>query len=190
MRSIVDAADAIRRPLRAYRGRCARPLLERERRDGAGGHSDRLAECRLELHPDQDQDRLLQRRRPAGEHEHIQFDFLGYTFQPRRAKNRWGKYFVSFLPAISTKSAKTIRGRFAMADGIHPEQPAPRRPRSSLQPFRAWLDELLRPVLPLEVRQVLRHLTWLSLHGASEIQRFRRLERASMHWLGPSPTRA
>ena len=26
-----------------------------------------------------------------GKHEHIKFDFLGYTFQPRRAKNRWGQ---------------------------------------------------------------------------------------------------
>jgi RNA-directed DNA polymerase len=34
---------------------------------------------------------------------------LGYTFQPRRAKNRYGKHFVSFLPAISTKSANKIR---------------------------------------------------------------------------------
>src|SRR5215207_839488 len=44
-----------------------------------------------------------------GEYEHVAFDFLGYTFQPRRAKNRWGRYFVSFLPAISTKAATAIR---------------------------------------------------------------------------------
>src|SRR2546422_11345820 len=59
--------------------------------------------------PNQDTYHLLQRRRPAGEFEHVKFDFLGYTFQPRRAKNRWGKFFVSFLPAISTKAAKAIR---------------------------------------------------------------------------------
>ena len=35
-------------------------------------------------------------------------DFLGYTFRPRRVKNRWGKFFVSFLPAMSTKAAKTV----------------------------------------------------------------------------------
>ena len=34
------------------------------------------------------------------------FDFLGYAFQPRRAKNWRGKYFVSFLPAISPRSEK------------------------------------------------------------------------------------
>ena len=44
-----------------------------------------------------------------GSIEHIKFDFLGYTFRPRRAKNRRGKWFVSFLPAISNKAAKAIR---------------------------------------------------------------------------------
>src|SRR5215831_9617328 len=42
-------------------------------------------------------------------YENIKFDFLGYSFQPRRAKNRWGKHFISFLPAISAKAAKRIR---------------------------------------------------------------------------------
>jgi hypothetical protein len=41
--------------------------------------------------------------------ECVAFTFLGYTFQPRRAKNRWGKYFVSFLPARSTKAASAVR---------------------------------------------------------------------------------
>ena len=37
------------------------------------------------------------------------FDFLGYTFRPRRAKNKHGKYFISFLPAISNKAKSRIR---------------------------------------------------------------------------------
>lgn len=37
-----------------------------------------------------------------------QFDFLGYSFRPRRAVNQRGQYFVSFLPAISTKAKKKI----------------------------------------------------------------------------------
>lgn len=37
------------------------------------------------------------------------FDFLGYTFRPRKSKNRWGKYFINFTPAISNKAAKAIR---------------------------------------------------------------------------------
>src|SRR5208282_2482631 len=44
-----------------------------------------------------------------GTHEHEKFTFLGYEFRPRRARNHRGKYFVSFLPAISDKAAKAIR---------------------------------------------------------------------------------
>ncbi|MHC2583881.1 RNA-directed DNA polymerase [Bradyrhizobium diazoefficiens] len=41
--------------------------------------------------------------------EHISFDFLGYTFQPRGARDRKGKKFLNFLPATSNKAAKGIR---------------------------------------------------------------------------------
>lgn len=44
-----------------------------------------------------------------GNHEHISFDFLGYTFRPRLAKNKYGKFFVSFLPAMGEKAKKAIR---------------------------------------------------------------------------------
>jgi RNA-directed DNA polymerase len=36
-------------------------------------------------------------------------DFLGYTFRPRRSKNRKGKYFINFSPAVSDKAVKAIR---------------------------------------------------------------------------------
>ena len=69
----------------------------------------RFADCRLELHPEKtkivyckDDDRRL-------EYPCTSFDFLSYTFRPRRSKNRWGKYFINFSPAISKKAAKAIR---------------------------------------------------------------------------------
>ena len=38
------------------------------------------------------------------------FDFLGFTFRPRRARNvGHGEYFVSFSPAVSGKAAKALR---------------------------------------------------------------------------------
>src|SRR5208283_5723766 len=71
--------------------------------------SERLAQCKLELHPEKtkivyckDDDR---RKRYPNE----KFDFLGYTFMARRSKNRWGKHFVNFSPAVSNKAAKEIR---------------------------------------------------------------------------------
>lgn len=44
-----------------------------------------------------------------GDYENISFDFLGYTFKPRHAKNKYGKYYTSFLPAMSDKAQKAIR---------------------------------------------------------------------------------
>lgn len=37
------------------------------------------------------------------------FDFLGYTFRPRSARDRNGKFFVSFSPAVSRKAMKAMR---------------------------------------------------------------------------------
>ena len=44
-----------------------------------------------------------------GNHEYTSFDFLGYTFRPRYAKNKYGKFFTSFLPAISEKAKKALK---------------------------------------------------------------------------------
>jgi len=82
---------------------------ERQARGVLEAIRGRFEQCGLELHPVKTRIVYCKDDDRAGEYEHITFDFLGYTFQPRRAKNRWGKYFVSFLPAISTKAAKAIR---------------------------------------------------------------------------------
>src|SRR5271165_5558461 len=44
------------------------------------------------------------------------FDFLGYTFRPRRSKNRNGKFFINFSPAVSDKAVKAIRGEIRSGD--------------------------------------------------------------------------
>jgi len=51
-----------------------------------------LGECHRELHPEKTRIVYCQDSDPKGQHEHIQFDFLGFTFRPRRAKNRWGNF--------------------------------------------------------------------------------------------------
>jgi RNA-directed DNA polymerase len=44
-----------------------------------------------------------------GSHEHVRFTFLGYTFRPRRARNRSGVLFANFLPAVGDEATKAIR---------------------------------------------------------------------------------
>jgi RNA-directed DNA polymerase len=48
-------------------------------------------------------------RKEEKEYPMITVDFLGYRFQPRMARNKHGKFFVSFLPAVSTKAKNKIR---------------------------------------------------------------------------------
>lgn len=69
----------------------------------------RLAECRLELHPQKTQIVYCKDEDRRGKYPNETFDFLGFTFRPRRSKNRWGKYFINFSPAVSSKAAKIIR---------------------------------------------------------------------------------
>ena len=69
----------------------------------------RLAELGLELNPDKTAIVYCKDANRKGSYEHEQFDFLGYRFRPRLAKNRRGQFFVGFAPAISNTAAKEIR---------------------------------------------------------------------------------
>ena len=70
--------------------------------------AERLAAVGLELHPGKTRIVYCQDADRRGDHEVTSFTFLGYTFRPRLAKNRWGKHFVSFLPAVSKDAVKAM----------------------------------------------------------------------------------
>ncbi len=42
-------------------------------------------------------------------YETTSFTFLGYTFRPRLSKNRFGKHFVNFSPAVSKQACVRMR---------------------------------------------------------------------------------
>ena len=69
----------------------------------------RFAECKLELHPDKTRIVYCKDKKRTGEHHHIQFDFLGYTFRPRSSQSKNGERFLNFLPAVSNKAVKAMR---------------------------------------------------------------------------------
>lgn len=71
--------------------------------------NERMKEVGLELHPEKTNIVYCKDDDRRKEYPLTSFDFLGYTFRPRRSKNRWGKYFINFTPAISNKAAKAIR---------------------------------------------------------------------------------
>jgi RNA-directed DNA polymerase len=70
---------------------------------------ERLRQCKLEAHPQKT--RIVycgKGRQPPEETIPVQFDFLSYSFRPRKAKARNGSLFTGYLPAISRKAAKAI----------------------------------------------------------------------------------
>jgi len=69
----------------------------------------RLKECGLELHPDKTRIVYCQDLHRRQEYEHIRFDFLGYSFRPRRSYDRHGRTFTNFSPAMAPSAAKALR---------------------------------------------------------------------------------
>jgi RNA-directed DNA polymerase len=68
----------------------------------------RFTECGLELSLQKTKIVYCKDSNRREDYPDQKFDFLGYTFRPRRAKERSGKFFVSFIPAISDKAAKSL----------------------------------------------------------------------------------
>lgn len=68
----------------------------------------RLAACRLEVHPQKTKIVYCRRSNRSQDYPQIAFDFLGFTFQPRQAIDRHGGRFLSFLPGVSRKAAREI----------------------------------------------------------------------------------
>ena len=70
---------------------------------------ERLLNCKLELHPEKTKIVYCKDANRKGSGQNEKFDFLGYTFRPRSSRNRQGKLFTNFSPAISDKAKQKIR---------------------------------------------------------------------------------
>jgi RNA-directed DNA polymerase len=81
---------------------------ERQARQVRDALAQRLAQVGLELHPTKTRIVYCKDADRRGDHEVTSFTFLGYTFRPRLARTRWGKHFVSFLPAVSKDAIKAM----------------------------------------------------------------------------------
>ena len=73
--------------------------------------SERFRQCGLEIHPDKSSIVYCKDVNRTEDYSRISFDFLGYTFRPRRCVNPNGQVHVNFLPAISRDSMKEINRR-------------------------------------------------------------------------------
>lgn len=146
----------------------------------------RFEECGLELHPDKT--RMVYCKdddRPGNEDQEIKFDFLGYTFRPRRAKNRRGKFFVSFLPAVSNKASKAMRGTIHdWRMHLKPDKSINDLSNMFNSVIRGWIQYYGR-YYKSELYALLRYLNDKLVHWARrKYKRFQGHRQQAEHWLG------
>jgi hypothetical protein len=68
--------------------------------------------CQLEMHPDKTKIVYCKDGRRKGQYPNTKFDFLGYCFGQKAAKNRErNEVFVGFGPQVSAASLKAMRQR-------------------------------------------------------------------------------
>ena len=82
---------------------------ERQAQLVKGSIEARLKRCKLELHPDKTKIVYCKDDNRRGSYPNEEFDFLGYTFRARPSRNRWGKHFVNFSPAVSRRAVTKMR---------------------------------------------------------------------------------
>ncbi len=68
----------------------------------------RFKECGLEMHPEKTMIAYCKDVDRTKNYPNTSFDFLGYTFRSRGAKNKYGKLFTSFLPGVSKNALKVM----------------------------------------------------------------------------------
>jgi RNA-directed DNA polymerase len=106
----------------------------------------RLESWKLKLHPDKTKIVYCKDTNRRGRYEHTKFDFLGYEFRARKARNgQTGEIFGAFSPAIRPKALMAIR------DTIRNWQLTRRTPES--------LEEIAKDINPVVKG-------WLQYYGA------------------------
>jgi RNA-directed DNA polymerase len=98
---------------RAVRSRPATHLVvhcdsEEQARRVLADITERMNQVGLQLHPDKTQIVYCKDNNRRGTYPQTAFTFLGYTFRPRPSRDRQGRTFLAFLPAISPQALKRI----------------------------------------------------------------------------------
>jgi len=70
---------------------------------------ERFQACKLELHPGKTRIVYCKDINRTGDHPDVKFTFLGYTFRPRKAVDKYGRVYVNFTPAVSRDALKAMR---------------------------------------------------------------------------------
>jgi RNA-directed DNA polymerase len=147
--------------------------------------TERFEACKRTLHPQKTRIVYCKDDDRKESYPETSFDFLGYSFQPRRAKNWRGKYFVSFLPAISQRAEKALRQQIHdWRMHLKPDKSIEDLSRMFNPSIRGWLQYYGR-FYKSRLYRVLRHLNWALVHWARrKYKKLARHRRRAEHWLG------
>jgi len=144
----------------------------------------RLRECKLEIHPDKTRIVYCKDNDRRENQEEISFDFLGYTFRPRLSKNKHGKFFVNFTPAVSRKASKHMR------QTIH-DWRMHLKPDKGLEDLSSMFNPVIRGWIQYyghfyksELYTVLRYMNEALVLWVRRKYKKLRYQRRATHWLG------
>ena len=70
---------------------------------------ERFRQCGLELHPEKTRIAYCKDINRPEDYPTVKFTFLGYTFQPRKAVDKYGRMYVNFSPAVSREALRMMR---------------------------------------------------------------------------------
>jgi RNA-directed DNA polymerase len=145
----------------------------------------RFKECGLELHPVKTKIAYCKDDLRRKDYPVTSFDFLGYTFRPRRSKNRKGKFFINFSPALSNKAGKGMREK-ARGWKMHLRSDKSLEDLSKMfsPVIQGWINyygRFYKSALYPTLRQLNRTLVrW----ATRKFKRLRRHRRRAEYWLG------
>ena len=145
----------------------------------------RFRECGLELHPDKTRIVYCKDDDRRGDYPEMKFDFLGYTFRPRRSKNRYGKFFVNFTPGVSNKACKAMRQTIRQWRlQLKPDKKLDDISHMFNPVLRGWINYYGR-FYKSALYSVLRHMNRaLILWARRKYKRLSRHRRRAEYWLG------
>ncbi|MBU2690890.1 MAG: group II intron reverse transcriptase/maturase, partial [Candidatus Eisenbacteria bacterium] len=120
-----------------------------------------------------------------GENPVQKFDFLGYTFRPRRSKNRYGKFFINFTPGVSRKACKAMRQEIRRWRlHLKPDKQIEDLSRMFNPVIRGWIN-YFGGFYKTELYSVLRHMNRALVQWARrKYKRLYRYRRRAEYWLG------
>ena len=144
----------------------------------------RLADCRLELHPEKTKTVYCRDGNRQKDYSNTSFDFLGYTFRARLVKTKKGDYFVGFNPGVSNKSKKRLLDKMRKLK-IH------RKVRTDLEDLAKRMNPILRGWInyfdkyhKTAIYPILTHVDDLLVSWAvNKYKSFNRSRKRAYHWI-------